>query len=82
MKKRSSSAVVVNSNQRYALQTPRGDEFVSKCETTGNEAAKLHFTFTKDIKKAKTYTLEELRRDGILVAFVCGFSGAQLKKIE
>jgi hypothetical protein len=44
---------------RYILQEPDGD-YVSSVESGDTETIKLHFNFTKDKKKARRFTYDDL----------------------
>jgi len=71
-------------NDEYILQDRDGD-YVEKVESGDSETVKMHFTFTKDIAKAKRFSYNDLwsplATTSIGGEFTHGFGGGRAIKI-
>lgn len=72
-------------NDEYILQDRDGD-YVEKVESGTTETVKMHFTFTKDIAKAKRFSYNDLwsplATTSIGGEFTHGFSGGRAIKMK
>jgi hypothetical protein len=75
----------VAGNDEYILQDRDGD-YVENVESGDTETVKMHFTFTKDIAKAKRFTYDDLwsplATTSIGGEFTHGFGGGKAIKVS